>query len=114
MGGEADQEKCIPIPQLIGIRQKVTGTLWTDIPIAVEVKQMGDRTMTAYTWYLGSDLDIEAIHPSQSKITKRQRTGNKPMAASTWRADFSLRAETDFYLKQVRQMGKSLITASMQ
>ena len=36
------------------------------------------------------------------------------MAIGTRRADFGLRAETNFYLKRVQKMGKSLITASTQ
>ena len=58
------------------------------------------------------DHDIEAIHPSQRKMMKRQRTGIRPMAAGTQHAGFSLRAETNLYLKRALQMGKSLITVS--
>ena len=36
------------------------------------------------------------------------------MAAGTRHVDFGPRVETNFYLKQARQMGKSLITASTQ
>ena len=31
----------------------------------------GDRPMVACTQYLGDDLDIKVIHPSQQKMTKR-------------------------------------------
>ena len=40
--------------------------------------------------------------------------GNRPMAAGTQRVDFNPNAETNFYLKRARQMGKSLITVSTQ
>ena len=73
-----------------------------DIPIAVGLQQMGDRPMAACARYSGSDVDIEAIHPSQWKMIKRQLTGNRSMAAGTWRADFSPRAETSLYLKRAR------------
>ena len=68
----------------------------------LRMQQTGDRPMVACTQYPGDKLDIRAIHPSQCKTTKRQRMGNTPMAASTQHADFSLRAETDLYLKQAR------------
>ena len=68
--------------------------------------------MAVCTRYLGADLDTGAIHPSQWKMTKRQQTGNIPIAAGTQCSDFGLRAETNLYLKRVRQMGKSLITTS--
>ena len=87
MGGIADQEMCIPIPRQI------------DISIAVGVQQTWDRPVAACTRYSGDNLDIEAIHPSQQKITKRQQTGNKPVAAGSRHMDFDPRVETDLYLK---------------
>ena len=36
------------------------------------------------------------------------------MVAGTWHTDFDLRVETNFYLKQARQVRKSLITANTQ
>ena len=75
---------------------------------------MGDRTVAACTRYLGDNLDIGVIHLSHQKMTKRQQTANRPIAVGTRRANFGPRAETDLYLKRALQMGKSLITTSMQ
>ena len=85
-----------------------------DISMVVGVQQMEDRLIAVCTQYPRDDLDIEAIHPSQWKTTKRQRMRNRPMATSTRRVDFGPRAETDLYLKGARQMDKSLITANTQ
>ena len=114
VGGRATQERCIPIPQQTGIRPEVVGTRQMDIPMAVGVQQTGDRLVTTCTWYSSNDLDIEVIHSSQQKAIKRQWMENRPMIVGTRRVDFSPRVETKFYLKLARQMGKSLITASMQ
>ena len=70
--------------------------------------------MAASTYYSGDDMDIEVIYPSQRKMTKSQQTGNRPLAVGTWCTDFGPKAETKLYLKQERQMGKNLITASTQ
>ena len=43
------------------------------------VQQMRNRSMVACTQYSGDDLDTKAIHLSQQKMTKRQRTENKSM-----------------------------------
>ena len=114
VGGRANQERCIPIPRRMGIRPEAIGTWRMNIPMAVGVQQTGDRPVVACTQYSSDDLNIEVTHPSQWKMTKRQQTGNRPMAAGTRRADFSPRAETNLYLKRARKMGKSLITANMQ
>ena len=55
--------------------------------------------MAASTRYPGDDLDIEVIHPSQQKTTKRQQKGSKPMAAGARYEDFGPKAETKLYLK---------------
>ena len=81
-------------------------TLW--------VQQTGDRPAAACTWYLSDNLDTGVIHPFQRKMTKRQWTGNRLMAIGPRRTDFNPKAETNLYLKRVRQMSKSLITASTQ
>ena len=70
--------------------------------------------MAACTRYSGENLDTEAIRPSHLKMTKRQWMGIRPMAIGTQHEDFGPRAESNSYLKRARQMGKSLITASMQ
>ena len=99
MGGGANHERCILIPQQTKIKLEATGTRRTDIPMVVGVQKMGDRPVAACTRYSGDDLDIEAIHPSQQKMTKRQQTGNKPVAAGSRHMDFDPRVETDLYLK---------------
>ena len=53
VGDRVDQERCIPISQLM------------DIPMAAVVQQTRDKRVAACTWYSGDDLDIKAIHPSQ-------------------------------------------------
>ena len=108
------QERCIPIPRRRRIRPEAMGTRWTDILMAMGVQWRGNRLMAACTHYSGDDLDTKAIHPSQQKMTKRQHVGIRLMVAGTRHADFDPRAETKFYLKRARQMGKSLITASTQ
>ena len=90
------------------------GTQRIDVPMAVAMQWMVDKLMAACTWYSGDDLDTMALHPSQWKMKKRQWMGIRPMAASTHHMDFSPRAETNIYLKQARQIGNSLIPASMQ
>ena len=70
--------------------------------------------MATCTRYLGDDLDTVAIHPSRWKTTKRQQIWIRPMIVGTRHVDFSSGAETNSYLNRARQMGKSLITASMQ
>ena len=82
--------------------------------MAVGVQQMGDKLVAVCTQYSGDNLNIEVTHPSQRKMIKRQRTVNRLMVVGTRRADFGPKAETNIYLKLVRQMGKSLITASTQ
>ena len=74
--------------------------------------QIRDRLVAACTRYLGEDLDIEVLHPSQWKKTKRQRMWNRLMAVGTRHANFGPRAKTNLYLKRARKMGKSLITTS--
>ena len=96
----------------MGVKLVAVGTRRMDIPMSMGVQQTGDRPMAACTRYSGDDLDTEAIHPSQRKMTKRQQTGIRSMVAGTQNADFDLRAETNSYLKLVLQMGKSMITAS--
>ena len=114
VGGGMGQERCIPIPRRTRIKPEVVGTRRTDISMVVGVRQMGNRPMAACTQYLGHDLDTKAIHPSQRKMTKRQQTRITLMASGTRHADFGPRVESSFYLKRVRQMGKSLLIASTQ
>ena len=114
MGGGVDRERCIPIPQWMGIRPEAIGTRRTDIPMVVGVQQIEDRSLAACIRYSGDDLDIKAIHLSQQKMTKKQQIGNRPMATGTRRENFSPRDKTNRYLKQVQQMGKRLITTSTQ
>ena len=82
--------------------------------MAVRVQRIRNRPMAACTKYSGDDLDTKAIHPAQWKMTKRKRTGNKPMAVDTQHVDFGPRVETNFYLKRAQQMGKSLIIVNTQ
>ena len=81
--GGATQERCIPIPRQVEARLVVVGPRQTDVSIAMGMQRTRDRLMAACTRYLGDDLDTRAIHPSQRKMTKRQQTGIRPMAAST-------------------------------
>ena len=108
------KERCIPIPQQMGIRLEAVATQQIDISMVLEVRRMRNRSMATCTQYSSDDLDTKAIHPSQWKMIKRQRTGIRLMAVGIWHADFGLRAETNFYLKRARKMGKSLITTSTQ
>ena len=73
-----------------------------DIPMVVGVQRTRNKLMAAWTQYSSDDLDTKAIHLSQRKMAKRQRTGIRSMAAGTQHTDFGPRAETNFYLKQVR------------
>ena len=70
-----------------------------NVPMVVGVQWTKDRPMAACTQYSGEDLDTRATYPSQRKMTKKQQTGIRPMAACTQHADFSLKAETNLYLK---------------
>ena len=76
------------------------------------MQRTGDKPMAECTWYLGDDLDTGAIHPFQWKMTKRQQMRIKLMAVGTRHEDSGLRADTNSYLKQALQMGKSLRTTS--
>ena len=70
--------------------------------------------MAAYTRYTSDDPSTRVIHPSQQETTSRQWTEIRPMPLGTRHTDLSLRAKTNPYLKQVQQMGKILISASIQ
>ena len=79
-----------------------------DIPMAIGVRQTGDKLVAACTQHLSDDLNIEVTHPSQRKMIKRQRTGNRLMVVGTWRANFSPKAAANFYLKRSWQIDKNL------
>ena len=83
-----------------------------DFLMVMGMQQTRDKPMAAYTRYSGDDLNIGAIYPSQQKMTKKQQTGIRLMAAGARHADSGLRAETNPYLKRAWQMGNSLIPAS--
>ena len=85
-----------------------------DVPITVGIQRTVDRPMAASSRYSGDDLDTGAIHPSQHKMTKRQRMRFRLMVIGTRHMDSGPRAETNTYLKQVQQIGNNLIPASMQ
>ena len=99
-GGGATQERCIPIPQWARAKPVAVRTRQTNFLMAVEMQQTRDRLMATGTQYLGDDLDTKAIHPSQQKMTKRQWTGIRLMAAGTRHEDSSLKAETNPFLKR--------------
>ena len=99
VGDGATQERCIPIPRRVDTRPMAMRTRWMNFSMAVGMQRMGDRPMGACTRYLGDDLDNGAIHPSQWKMTKRQRTRIRPMVVGTRHADFDPRTETNAYLK---------------
>ena len=65
--------------------------------MVVGVQLTGHRPVAACTWHSSDNLDIEAIHPSQQKMTKRQRTGSRLMAAGTWHGDLAPRASAKNY-----------------
>ena len=114
VGGRADQERRIPILRLTGTRPEAAGIQQTGIPMVKQAQQTEEGPVATRTRYPGDYLDIEVIHPSQQKMTKRQHTGDRPMTAGARRADFDPKAETKLYLKRGLQMGKNLITASTQ
>ena len=100
LGGGANQERCTSIMRWMRIILEAAGTQWMNIPMAVRVRQTGDRPVAACTRYLGDNLNIEITQPSQRKMIKRQRTGNRPMATGTQRADFCPKIEAYLYLKR--------------
>ena len=100
MGDRADQERCIPIPRWTRIRLEAAGTWQMDIAMAVGVQQTRDRLVATWTRYSGDNLNTRAIHPSQWKTTKRQRTRNRPMVVSAQGADYGPRAEPTFILSK--------------
>ena len=112
VGGEVAQERCIPIPRRMRIRLVAIGTRWKDISMVVGVQRIGNRPMTTCTWYSGDNLDTKAINFSQQKMTKKQWTRIRPMATGTKHAEFGPTVGTNFYLKRVQQIDKSLIIAS--
>ena len=98
-GGGATKKRCILILQRAGSRPVAVGTRQIDVSMAMGVQQTGDKPMAICTQYSGDDLDTRSLHPSQQKMTKRQRTGITPMVAGTWHGDFSPSAKTNLYLK---------------
>ena len=99
-GGGATQGRCIPILRQAGARPMAVGTQQMNFFMVVGMQQTGDRPMAVCTWYSGDDLDTWAIHPSQQKMTKRQRTRIRPMVVGTQHVDSSLRVEINPYLKR--------------
>ena len=82
MRDEAIEKRCVHTPLRAGARLMVMGTWQMDYMMAIVMQQTGIRLMAIGIRHLYFNLDIEATHSYQSKITTTQWTRTRLMVTS--------------------------------
>ena len=95
-GGMMYKKRCVPTPRRMGARPIAVGTWRTNYTMAIGIQRMGIRPMAVGIQCLSDNSEIKTTHLYYWKMTKKQWSGIKPIAADTQRANFNLRAEANY------------------
>ena len=80
----------------------------TNYTMAMGMQRMRIRPMAVGTQRSGDNLDTEATHSRQRKMTKTQQMGIKPMATGAQRMDSGPKAEANHYMREAWRKDNSL------